>query len=129
MKGTLQRHIIYDGSVNPHPDHSFFLKRLDVNIAGIGIVRPEHQSIQQFDDWRIAVSLLIHVVQKGDVLCLLGRLISLSGRLPCGYFRVKIFQGLFQRAEFCQKYFQLHAGQLADILHSIKIQRVIHGNI
>ena len=47
---SLQRHILQDHPVDPHPDLRLAVERLDMDIAGAALDRPLHKAVQQMDD-------------------------------------------------------------------------------
>ena len=130
VQSTLQRYIIDDNAVNAHAHLRFALERLDVNIGGAGGDGALDQAVQQADDGRVGVAALLSHVH-GELLAAGGghvAAVGLAGGLAGADLGIIILDAAAQGLQLCQHDLRLHAGQLADVLDGVVVQRVVGGN-
>ena len=58
MQVLLQRDILGYRTVNTHTHRCLMLKRLNMDVTGIGIGRPLYQTVQQIDDRSIIIRII-----------------------------------------------------------------------
>ena len=101
-----------------------------MDIRRAGGHRALHKAVQQADDGRFGVAAGGADV-NGKVLGAQGCHIAgvgAAGGLAGADLGVVVADGAAQRFQLCQHDLRLHAGQLADILNGVVVQRVVGGN-
>ena len=130
VQSTLQRHIVNNDAVDAHTDLRLALERLDVNIRRRRRDGTLHKAVQQTDDGRVEVAALgSHV--DGQILGLGGGHVAVvggAGRLAGADLGVIVADGAAQRLQLGQHDLRFEAGQLADVLKGVVVQRVVGGN-
>ena len=130
VQSTLQRHIVDNDAVDAHTDLRLALERLDVNIRRRRRDGTLHEAVQQTDDGRVEVAALgSHV--DGQILGLGGGHVAVvggAGRLAGADLGVIVADGAAQRLQLGQHDLRFEAGQLADVLKGVVVQRVVGGN-
>ena len=130
VQSTLQRHVVNNDAVDAHTDLRLALERLDVNIRRRRRDGTLHEAVQQTDDGRVEVAALgSHV--DGQILGLGGGHVAVvggAGRLAGADLGVIVADGAAQRLQLGQHDLRFEAGQLADVLKGVVVQRVVGGN-
>ena len=96
MQVLLQRDILGYRTVNTHTHRCLMLKRLNMDVTGIGIGRPLYQTVQQIDDR----SIIIRIIDLDFLHYALSAGVGLFGCHFSGNFRVIVIDCLFQRILF-----------------------------